>query len=181
MGAQMMEGKGKELIKWQETEHVAMCVNAKCKLNQMVLYQNKDFAEAAEVAKPISTGPVGSSLHWARIGLRLRTSAKKNRCEQKSAASNLDLQTWIQESRKLRLPTWMRTSPVNSHIEVESRIIGWWALGKLGNLDTSFLAWGSVRTRKLGTKFRSFEPSIRDSTSTFELVGLVFRNFSIRT
>ena len=97
----MKEMKGKELIKCHETEYVAICVNAKCEHNLMVLYQNEDFAEASEVAKPIATGPVGSCLHWVRIGLRLGSSAKKNSCEKSSAVCSLDLQTWIQESRKL--------------------------------------------------------------------------------
>jgi hypothetical protein len=35
-GRKGKERKGKELIKCQETEHVAICVIAKCKLNQMV-------------------------------------------------------------------------------------------------------------------------------------------------
>jgi hypothetical protein len=44
-------------------------VNVKCKLNLMVLYQNEDIAEASEVAKPISTGPVGSRpLHGYVLG-----------------------------------------------------------------------------------------------------------------
>ena len=40
-------------------------------------YQNEDFEEAAEDAKPISTGPVGSHLNWVCMGQSLRTSEKR--------------------------------------------------------------------------------------------------------
>jgi hypothetical protein len=55
---------------------------------------------------------------------RLQTSAKNERLRKEGTSSNLDLQTWQEKSRKLRLPSWTRSSPANSHIEVKSRIIG---------------------------------------------------------
>jgi hypothetical protein len=96
--------KVKELIERQEKELSTTELQnlAMCAMNSARSYWNEDFAEAAGVAKPISTGPGGSEYvreYRGKIAdLRRKQAAPKEQCCKKPGFTNLAKrisETWI--------------------------------------------------------------------------------------